>query len=361
MSAVALAAAPRGLWYLTRGLGAVTFVLLTLTIVLGVADVKRFALRPKLPRFLVDGLHRNVSLLVLVLLTLHVLTSVVDKFAPINLVDGVIPFVSSYRPLWLGLGAIALDLLVAVAVTSMLRARLGFRAWRAVHWLAYACWPVALAHAFGAGSDARQGWMLVLSGVCVVAVLVAIAWRAGTGWPASRGIKATALAASVAGAVALVVWLETGPLAPGWARRAGTPPAVLAAVGTGSTAVTPAGGLPHAPFSAHLDGTVSERAGEASTVVSIRTALSRGGRLNVTLAGPPLADGGVSMRSSEVTLGTAAEPRLYSGRITALAGTRFEAKVSNAVGNSMRLRIDLAVDGSGSATGTLDALGGGAE
>jgi len=91
---VPLAASPRGLWYLTRGLGAVTLILLTLSVVLGILDAQRFNIRPHLPRFLVDGLHRNVSLLVLVVLALHVLTSVVDTFAPINLIDAVVPFVS---------------------------------------------------------------------------------------------------------------------------------------------------------------------------------------------------------------------------------------------------------------------------
>ena len=70
-----------------------------------------------------------------------------------RLVDVVVPFVGAYRPFWLGLGALALDLLAALIVTSLLRARIGLRAWRAVHWVAYACWPVALVHGLGTGSD----------------------------------------------------------------------------------------------------------------------------------------------------------------------------------------------------------------
>ena len=258
---VPLAASPRALWYVTRGLGAVTLILLTLSVVLGILDSQRFNVRPHLPRFVVDGLHRNVSLLVLVVLALHIFTSVLDTFAPINLIDAVVPFVSRYRPLWLGLGAIALDLLVAITITSLIRARLGFRAWRAVHWLAYASWPVALVHGLGTGSDAKQGWMLILTAVCVVAVLLAIVWRAGSGWPEQRGIRATALAATAVGPIALIAWLIPGPLGAGWARRAGTPASVLAAVGAGGAAPASSKsskpGL-HVPFSAQLSGSSSQ-------------------------------------------------------------------------------------------------------
>ncbi len=95
---------------------------------------------------MIDGLHRNVSLLAVVFLVLHVITSVLDSFAPISLTAAVIPFISSYRPFWLGLGALAFDLLLALTITSLLRARIGHRVWRRVHWLAYACWPIALIH-----------------------------------------------------------------------------------------------------------------------------------------------------------------------------------------------------------------------
>ena len=84
--------------------------------------------------------------------------------------DAVVPFASAYRPLWLGLGAIAIDLLIALVVTSLVRARLGLRAWRGVHWCRYACWPVALLHGLGTGTDARTPWMQALTAVCVAVV-----------------------------------------------------------------------------------------------------------------------------------------------------------------------------------------------
>jgi methionine sulfoxide reductase heme-binding subunit len=210
------------LWYFTRGTGAAALLLLTVSLVLGVVDVRRWSAW-HVPRFIVDGLHRTVSLLVVVLVVVHVVTAAVDTFAPVRLLDAVVPFASAYRPVWLGLGAVAFDLLLALVITSLLRSRLGARGWRAVHWLAYACWPVALVHALGSGSDIRSGWMLWLSIGCAALVAVAVIGRAAT-----RFRTAAMAAAGVAAAgLALVVWLPSGPLAKGWARAAGTPKSIL--------------------------------------------------------------------------------------------------------------------------------------
>jgi hypothetical protein len=128
-----LASTP-ALWYLARGSGTVSLGLLTLTVVLGITTSVRWATR-RWPRLVVAGLHRNLSLLSLVFLGLHITTVVVDGYVPIRWLDAVVPFASSYHPLWLGLGALAFDILAALVVTSLLRVRLGHRVWRAVHWL----------------------------------------------------------------------------------------------------------------------------------------------------------------------------------------------------------------------------------
>ena len=116
------------------------------------------------------GLHRNLSLLVLVFLALHVGTTVVDKFVSIPLTAAFIPFASSYKAVWLSLGAVALDLLIALVATSLIRNRLGLRTWRWVHWAAYICWPVALAHGLGAGTDRGTLWVFVLTIACAAVV-----------------------------------------------------------------------------------------------------------------------------------------------------------------------------------------------
>jgi sulfoxide reductase heme-binding subunit YedZ len=222
----AVTVGPSMYWYLTRASGVIALILLTAGVVIGIAATGRLR-APGVPRFVIDGIHRTASLLAVVFLIVHIVTAVLDSFAPISLLDGVIPFAGSYRPLWLGLGAAAFDLLVAVAITSLVRQRLGYGTWRAVHWLAYAAWPVALLHGFGTGSDVHEAWLLVINVVCIAAVLVAVVGRVMIGWPDHVRVRIGALGATGAFALGLLVWLPGGPLGKGWARRAGTPQALL--------------------------------------------------------------------------------------------------------------------------------------
>jgi len=166
------------LWYLARGTGAVSLLLLTVVVALGVATRSG---RPAfgLPRFAVTAVHRNASLLAVALLAIHVTTLLFDPYAQLRLVDLVLPFAGSYRPFWLGLGTLGVDLIVALVATSLLRHRLGVRAWRAVHWLAYAAWPVALLHGLGTGTDSHTLWLRVIAGTCAAAVAASVAWRLG--------------------------------------------------------------------------------------------------------------------------------------------------------------------------------------
>ncbi|HSS88183.1 MAG TPA: ferric reductase-like transmembrane domain-containing protein [Streptosporangiaceae bacterium] len=165
-----------GLWYATRATGLVTLLLLTASVLLGILTTGRFA-GGSWPRFLTVGLHRNLSLLVVTFLALHVGTTVVDKFVSIPLTAAFIPFASSYKMIWLSLGAVALDLLVALVATSLIRNRLGLRIWRWVHWAAYVCWPVALAHGLGAGTDRGTLWVFVLTIACAAMVVGVATWR----------------------------------------------------------------------------------------------------------------------------------------------------------------------------------------
>jgi sulfoxide reductase heme-binding subunit YedZ len=168
------------LWLAARGAGIVSLILFTAVVCLGVLTVVRWQ-SPSWPRFLSVGLHRSLALLSVVFLVLHILTAIIDPYASLGLIAAAIPFASSYRPLWVGLGVIAFDLLLALVVSSLLRARLGQRAWRAIHWLAYAAWPFALAHGFGAGSDGSAAWMVGIQAACVTAVGGAVAWRVAAG------------------------------------------------------------------------------------------------------------------------------------------------------------------------------------
>lgn len=163
-------------WYLTRGTGTVGLILLTLTVALGVANVRRLRTR-HLPRFVLDAVHRNVALLAIVFLLIHIATTLLDGYVPIRIVDVFVPFGAAYRPVWLGLGAVAFDLMLAIVITSLLRRRFGYRVWRLTHWAAYAVWPVAVVHALGTGSDTGAGWMRLILAGCVGVMVLALAAR----------------------------------------------------------------------------------------------------------------------------------------------------------------------------------------
>ena len=164
------------LWYASRATGVVTLLLLTGVLLLGIL-VNRQGRLPGLPSFAVTGLHRNVSLLAVAFLAIHVITAIVDPYVTIGLAAAVLPFVSAYKPFWLGLGAISLDLIAALILTSLARGRMSRRAWRGIHWLAYAAWPLAVVHSLGSSSDARSGLVLGVLAGCVLAVTAALAWR----------------------------------------------------------------------------------------------------------------------------------------------------------------------------------------
>ena len=220
-----IAAAANPLWFVSRGLGAATLALLTASLAIGII-AGAGARSPGWPRFASAGLHRNLSLFTLVLLVLHIVTAVLDPFARISWRDIYLPFGSEYRPLWVGMGAIAFDVFIAVALTTAIRRRLGYRWWRLVHWTGYASWPLSILHGLGTGSDTRTPWMAGLTTMCLVLVAGLVGWRL-TQTRVRPGVRAV-LHQALAGGVALVVlFAAAGPLRPGWARAAGTPADML--------------------------------------------------------------------------------------------------------------------------------------
>jgi sulfoxide reductase heme-binding subunit YedZ len=163
-------------WYLMRGSGVVSLLLLTLVSALGMATVSRWS-PGRVPRFVTLGLHRNISLLAVVFLAIHVLTAVIDPDAYVRAVAVVVPAPQERYGLWLGLAAVAFDLVAALVVTSVLRERIAPRVWRAVHYAAYLAWPVALLHGAGMGTDAGSVWMLAVDATCIAVFATAVALR----------------------------------------------------------------------------------------------------------------------------------------------------------------------------------------
>ena len=228
------AATPSPLWFATRGAGTATLLLLTGVVALGVVTAGSAARSRAWPRFVSAELHRNLSLFTVVFLLAHVVTAVADPYAKLGWRDAAIPFVSPYRPFWLGLGVIAAELMLALVVSSALRPFLGFRAWKTVHWLAYASWPVAIFHSLGTGTDAPATWSVALVVACTLTVVAAVAWRIGPAVGQIATLRSGVLVATALAVVATAAWAADGPLRPGWARRAGTPPSLIG--GTAATA-----------------------------------------------------------------------------------------------------------------------------
>ncbi|MDO8188412.1 ferric reductase-like transmembrane domain-containing protein [Conexibacter sp. JD483] len=166
------------MWLATRGAGVVAFLLLTTTMALGVAGVLRLQARGW-PRFALDAIHRSAALLALVFVGVHVATTVLDGYVDVRWIDAVVPFASGYRTFFVGLGAVAFDILLALAISGILRQRIGHRTWRAIHWAAYACWPIALVHTIGTGSDSGSVWLLAVIALCCATVAAAVVARLG--------------------------------------------------------------------------------------------------------------------------------------------------------------------------------------
>lgn len=219
-----MSASPSPLWFVDRSAGEVTLLLMTVVVILGII---RAALPAAMP-LIVEGLHINLALLTVAFGALHALGAILDPFARLGLVDLLVPFVSAYRGIWLGLGVISAYLYAVALLTSWPQRRLPRVYWLWLHRVMYAGWAVALVHSLGTGSDVRNEIFLLLNIVAVAAVLVTfLAFRVTEGWKLSPRLWGAVAAAAVLLVLGVAVWAAAGPLQPGWARSSGTPPDLL--------------------------------------------------------------------------------------------------------------------------------------
>jgi len=351
-----IGAGTQAYWFLTRGTGVVSLLLLTGVVVLGISGAVGW-MSTRWPRFVTQGLHRNLALLAVAFIGVHVATSVIDPFSPIRWLDAVIPFVSAYRPVWLGLGAVAFDLLIALVMTSLIRVRLGYRSWRAVHWLAYACWPVAVVHGLGTGSDTRAVWMLVIDATAIGAVIGAVAWRVGRIRAVRVMPRLAAAGASAFGTAGVALWLFAGPLQPGWASAAGTPASLLHGGTTSSTTLgsTGASSAPLVfPTKADLTGTTQQTSTDGLVTLDVRATLSGSTPLDIEIGLRGQSDGqSLAVSVGAVRLGTAKDPAQYQGKV-AIDNGLIRAQLTDASGSEVDVSISLQiVDQAGTTQGVV--------
>jgi hypothetical protein len=232
-------------WYMARASGVVAYLLLTIVVVVGVALAGK--IRVRWPRFAVVDVHRFGSLLVGIFIALHVATLALDRYLPFSIRQLVVPFASHYRPLPTALGIVAMELLIAVAVTNAARKRLRYKIWRRSHYATLVVWLAATVHGLTAGSDRGSLWLSALYVVSIAAVLVTLAYRIS---PRLRTFGMGRIALPALGAALLVT------LTLGHAARKPAPHPPLAFAGT-------------------LAGRVSNRAGQAMAMTSVSGSATR--------------------------------------------------------------------------------------
>ena len=349
-------------WDAARAGGFAAYVLLSTAVTVGLVLRNRWQ-TVRWPRLVTNELHGYLSLLALVFIGVHVLAVFVDPFTRFGLAEVLVPFVSHYRPFWMGLGVVALYLLLAVWVSSRLSARIGFRTWRAIHYLAYAVYAAATVHGLGTGSDTRTVWAPLLYAISVLLVAGLTARRLLV--PVATGQTPRPVLAALGGVVivAVAIWSLIGPFAAHWGARAGGVPgnrqAPVAQLAVGrSPSSSLSSGRVTTPFGATFAGRIAIRtAGESeSETIRIDGAMHGGtaDHLEIYLRGLPLEGGGVTMEESRVRMGTTTP--LYQGAIVGLRGSELVASVRSAT-QQLRLVISLNLGGDGSVSGTVHGTG----
>jgi hypothetical protein len=344
-------------WDTARAGGFAAYVLLTLAVTAGLILRNRWQSN-RWPRLVTNEVHGYLSLLALVFIVVHVLAVTIDPFTHFGLKEVLLPFVSHYRPIWMGLGIVSLYLLLAVWVSTKLRVRIGHRLWRQIHLAAFLVYAAATVHGLGTGSDTRTRWAMGIYGVSVAVVGGLTARRLLV--PVARDDRRRPLGAALTGlaVTAVAMWAIIGPLAAHWGVRTRH---TIVATSAGRARLAAAAntakidsGTVSTPFVATFAGqaTVGNVNDVGLVTVRIHGALHGGttDHLEILVHGSPLDGGGVAMQASRVFMGRSTA--LYSGQIVKLNGAQILATVAS---GSERLRLDIRLrfNGDGSADGTV--------
>jgi hypothetical protein len=359
-------------WDVARAGGFTAYILLMLSVAIGLALTMHLQSPSFWPRILNNELHNFVTLLALIFTGIHVLAVTVDPFTRFGLNEVFVPLVSHYRPIWMALGIIALYLGLAIGLSTWLRPLIGYTWWRRLHVLTLVVFALVTIHGIATGSDTQTWWGFGIYAASIALVAGLLIRRLLV--PATQRERRHPIFASLAGmaTLATLVFMLAGPMRPGWNALAGGTSTVSAAAVTQSSGASPsqgsASGDPFAsPFAASLQGMMTQNGPDSNGVetLHVNTTLSNGaqGVLAIVLQGTPEGsdDGGsrLSINSTSVMLGTQSATSLYQGQVTALRdreyGWRMVAVLakSGSNGTQVQLQIALNIDSSGQVSGTI--------
>ncbi|MDA8102306.1 MAG: ferric reductase-like transmembrane domain-containing protein [Nitrospiraceae bacterium] len=329
---------PKFLWYMTRATGIIAIVLLGMVVILGMVTATKAA--PKgFAKFLVPDLHRRLSITAAAFLGVHIITALLDSFVHIGLIASIVPFVATYRPVWVGFGAIAFDLLLIVIATSVVRHRFSQGPWKKIHYLSWLVVTFALFHAIGTGSDARVGLVEVVYIVLVAVVALAAIFRTATDAQLRKLAKIGGSAVIVAVPVLALGWSLKGPLRTGWASASSSfslLPKVTTT--TAATSGSSSGGASSNgfvwPVNGGVRGTVSIANGSSgtSTVTLSGTVTGTADVVSVRLVGQ-VQQGSLVLQGSSVAIGTASAPNTYTGAVAQAGGSTLVLSLHGAQGS----------------------------
>jgi len=296
-------------WYTARSAGVLAYVLLTSGVLLGTLLSGRARLR-RWPAFAITDVHRFLTLLVGVFVSIHVLAVLLDGYVHFSLAQALVPGLSTYRPLWVSLGIVGVYLLLAVAITNALKKRIGFARWRRAHYLTFAIWAAVTVHGLGAGTDAGTPWLRVLYVGAIASVLAAVVWRVGRVRLPAGAYAAPSAAALVFG-FALVVGLGELP------AGIGTTPAASAAAAPTT--------LP-ASLSASFSGSVDQRAAGGGELISVTG--SGSGDRTIALRLDFLTPDGNSITDTALQIRDVASGQVCTGTVDSIDRSGFAGSCS---------------------------------
>lgn len=308
-------------WYLARAGGVLAYVLITAAVAFGIGLAGR-ARVPGFPRFAVEDLHRYLGLLAGVFVSLHVAAVLLDSTVPFSLVQALVPFTATYRPLWTGLGVVALELLLALAIANRLRRRMPYRLWRATHTLNFVVWGAATAHGVMSGTDRDQTWLLSLYIAAAAIVAGSTAARLAVRWP---GVLASATAAAVVVTALSSVSLPRPP--------------------------SPASAAVPARFAGPLTGRIDARDGSSARIVSVTgtagAATRVAFRIDLVTVGGSVSDTSLQLRYGKASV--------CSGTLAALDTSGFQGSCTFAGGGRRTVQATWSVASGGTVSGRLVA------